>query len=82
MTDYISRQVANEYFDRYRHSVLSTEEILSMIPSAPVREMKRGKWIYKALYKCSVCGDVLCCAGNFCPTCGSEMRKGDEYGDL
>lgn len=34
MDDLISRQVANEYFDLYRHSVLSTDEITSMIPAA------------------------------------------------
>lgn len=34
VSDTISRQVANEYFDLYRHSVLSTDEITSMIPTA------------------------------------------------
>lgn len=34
MADLINRQVANEYFDLYRHSVLSTDEITSMIPTA------------------------------------------------
>lgn len=34
MTGLIDRQVANEYFDLYRHSVLSTDEITSMIPAA------------------------------------------------
>ena len=85
MTDYINRQAA---IDAIRENVWDKLivndifDVLKDLPAAPVREAKRGNWIYKGLYKCSVCGDVLCCAGNFCPTCGAAMRKGDEYGDL
>lgn len=37
---------------------------------------KLGKWIQvgDALYKCSICGEISCCRGNFCPDCGTKME--------
>ena len=46
-------------------------------------ERKTGKWIktdkydiyYQPGYKCSVCGVLTTCHGNFCPGCGADMRE-------
>ena len=58
---------------------------------------KKGKWIetdkhdiyYQPGYKCSVCGILTTCHGDYCPNCGADMRgrqykmyapKGESYG--
>lgn len=35
-----------------------------------------GKWIKVGdnSYKCSVCDEISCCNGNFCPDCGAKME--------
>lgn len=42
---------------------------------------KEGEWIPvddgMVYVKCSVCGDVMCCRGHYCPNCGARMRKGE-----
>ena len=42
-----------------------------------VRE--KGEWLYhtNASVKCPVCGGVFGMAVDFCPYCGSDMRKGE-----
>lgn len=41
------------------------------------RPYKHGYWINLnddgSAYKCSVCGEVSCCTGTYCPDCGSRM---------
>lgn len=37
-------------------------------------ERKKGKWIDLGVYECSVCHERSCCAGNYCPDCGTDMR--------
>ena len=41
-----------------------------------VQEVKHGKWIKVGdnSYRCSVCNEVSCCNGNFCPDCGAKME--------
>lgn len=36
----------------------------------------RGYWIPMEydMYKCNVCGEVLCCKANYCPECGAKMK--------
>lgn len=50
------------------------------LPSAQtdVPERNVGKWIKVGdnSYRCSVCGEVSCCNGNFCPDCGAKMDEG------
>lgn len=46
-------------------------------------ERKKGKWIetdkhdiyYQPGYKCSVCGVLTTCHGDYCPNCGADMRE-------
>ena len=39
---------------------------------------KEGEWIPvddgMVYVKCSVCGDVMCCRGHYCPNCGARMK--------
>ena len=45
---------------------------------------KEGEWIPvddgMVYVKCSVCGDVMCCRGHYCPNCGA-MMDGKEQTD-
>ena len=46
-----------------------------------VPERNVGKWIKVGdnSYRCSVCNEISCCNGNFCPDCGADMRKEIEW---
>lgn len=41
---------------------------------------KKGEWtkIGDRAYRCSVCNDVSCCMGDYCPDCGADMRGGKD----
>lgn len=44
---------------------------------------KEGKWIpinwtYDSILKCSNCGELACCCGDYCPNCGAKMTKGEQ----
>ena len=40
---------------------------------------KRGEWIEAdGFYKCSVCGELECCRGKYCPDCGAKMMEVQE----
>ena len=47
-------------------------------------ERPAGKWILEDelnhTYRCSVCNELSCCKGSFCPDCGADMR-GDKHED-
>ena len=66
-------------FGTYKPEVLSEYLKKYFMPSAQpdVPERNVGKWIKVGdnSYRCSVCGEVSCCNGNFCPDCGVDMRE-------
>ena len=40
---------------------------------------KEGEWIpinwtYGSILKCSNCGELACCCGDYCPNCGARMK--------
>lgn len=81
--DMISRQAAIDAV-RGRFSMPVDNlivEVIGNLPSAQP-ERKNGEWQetdkydiwWKRGYKCSVCGVLTTCAGNFCPNCGADMR--------
>lgn len=47
-------------------------------------ERPAGKWVLEDelnhTYRCSVCNELSCCKGSFCPDCGADMR-GDKHED-
>ncbi len=72
--DTIRRQDAVNFMREYRYTNISSEKIISMIPSAE----KTGKWIDHQLdrwvyAKCSECGSVHDVRSNYCPSCGARM---------
>lgn len=105
MAEYISRQAAIEalrdYFDEQiawsddADSFVAEccEETINGIPSADVRENKRGHWTATPTgdYRCSECGyftvDLVCVedgegwveiAPNYCSRCGAEMKGAND----
>jgi len=82
MDDYIKRSDALELARTYFTPVLSEEAVpvkaIKIIPSAHVVEVKHGKWITlspdkSSYFVCSVCEEISCCRGNYCPDCGARM---------
>ena len=87
MTDYISREALKQAFEDDGHLSAYVEEMIDDIPAADVREVVRGKWLYRGqrviddlfpTYACSACGRVInadlrtrCI---FCPNCGADTR--------
>ena len=90
MDDLISRQAAIDVLRGYFDGMLETDTwspcdvygLIEVLPSAQP-ERKKGKWIetdkhdiyYQPGYKCSVCGVLTTCHGDYCPNCGADMRE-------
>lgn len=86
MDDYISRQSLLKDIENYHVSDGKFQHWVEVQPSAPVREVKRGKWILTEdedyeYCTCSECGyqngenwmngsDIP-----FCANCGADMRE-------
>lgn len=94
MDDYISRQEAIDALfgiTAYKNTVPVFSAVFNIqkIPAAPVREVKRGRWIHDGYdiphgidwMHCSECGRrepyVPAAMTDYCPTCGADMREGD-----
>lgn len=91
MDDYISRQelknqMYHEAFEKdsdmqrwdsgcwIRYKLF--ENCIESIPSAPVREVKRGRWLDGY---CSCCGKrTVWDETDFCPNCGADNRENGE----
>ena len=90
MDDYISRQAAikaveglqdcyNGFSDTYDKACIIGA--LEEVPSAPVREVKRGHLMISpsregtAHYVCSECNFPIDAADLFCRNCGADMRE-------
>ena len=69
-------------FGRSMADLTSLREVLEDTPTADVVEVKHGEWIrptiihgitIAGLLHCSVCGEVPCDEGKYCPNCGAKM---------
>ena len=44
-----------------------------------VQEVDHGEWIKvnddDSLFRCSVCGELSCCASKYCGDCGAKMEN-------
>ena len=101
MDDYIRRQDAVDELEErlrangYSNVALATElersiGYMKRIPSAPVREVKRGRWILSRgdslnFIKCTNCQGLSAepvahtvYPWNYCPYCGADMREDGE----
>ena len=60
------------------------QQIIDDTPTADVVEVKHGKWIRPTkiadmmhdIPHCSLCGEVPCDEGKYCPYCGAKMDGG------
>ena len=55
-------------------------EIFQNAPTVDAVPVVRGRWIHEgdSSYRCSVCGEISCCNGNYCPDCGAKMEVGED----
>ena len=76
----------------YKGDTLMDYEVVDMIedcidnaPTADVEEVKHGEWIrptkladmmHHDIPHCSLCGEVPCDEGKYCPNCGAKMDGG------
>ena len=89
--------MVSEYIDKHdaidaaRHAWakgLEPSQYIELIPSADVRQVVRGQWIYKGFEKgweCSICGSGCLLnlesdfhKSDFCPHCGADMKEDKE----
>lgn len=91
MTEYIRREDLMERVGRWRLNTREAiAEMIMSVPSADVREIKRGRWSFDNIsftdadgvsrsgmrgYKCSECGGFCIGESNYCPNCGADMRE-------
>lgn len=63
----------------FHSTTMTISEFINLQPTADVRPVIRGKWIDVNgdgnLWRCDQCKDTACCKGNFCSTCGADMRQ-------
>ena len=68
--------------DEHQHYDYLSDEyyvLVKDIESAPTIELNKGTWIKMdddgLAFKCSACGEISCCAGNYCTDCGAKMDE-------
>ena len=75
-----------EKMKRRREYVGRPSDPVCLVEDAPTIDavpVVHGRWIKLAeasewdQKRCSVCGDVACCQGNYCMNCGAKMDGGD-----
>lgn len=57
-----------------------TDQVIeAMKNTGRLSEHKKGEWITSFSYvKCSECGEPFIIRSNFCPSCGCDMRVGQD----
>ena len=54
-------------------------DLIKEIPAEDVAPVVHAKWISliddgeSNMLACSLCGELSCCKGNYCPDCGAKM---------
>ena len=89
MKEYICKEdIRNKLYDEDAITMRGVN-IINNYPAADVREVVRGRWIWKdnGEVVCSECNDLIAIVGNtedlitvksyhnFCPNCGADMRE-------
>jgi len=68
-------------FIRTRRLNRMVEELIEIKQSEDAHQPKKGKWTDQGeFFECSVCHEISCCAGNYCPNCGADMREEETNG--
>ena len=73
-------------FDKGINATIVVDEIVAEYFKLAIKSLEseppKGEWIVREdepmLYKCSFCGEVNCCKGNFCPDCGAKMTESED----
>lgn len=66
----------------YQENIVYRDELIKELEAQLPKE---GEWIpinwtYDSVLKCSNCGELACCFGDYCPNCGAKM-KGENDGE-
>ena len=74
---YHRRRDLKRYLGRLHKEMSEAAE--QRIAELEARLPKRGEWIpinwtYGSILKCSNCGELACCCGDYCPNCGARMN--------
>ena len=70
---------AQRYFMCGSCTLGSAFDLVEEFPAADVQPVKHGRWIQlnqnaePTALKCSLCGEISCCRGMYCPDCGAKM---------
>lgn len=90
MDDYIKRNdlfvLAIDYSGHGEWEEAVPVRAIRNIPPADVAPIKHGEWVAltenaePTAVKCSVCGEISCCKGRYCPDCGAKMDKEETDG--
>ena len=68
------------WFIPYTSEADAWDEALDMAIEALRFDRPQGEWIDVngdgSLWRCNRCEDTACCNGNYCPTCGAQMKWG------
>lgn len=53
-------------------------------PTIEAEPIKHGYWtkVGDNSYKCSVCGEISCCAGDYCSDCGARMDEEEDEDEV
>ena len=75
----IDADVLTEQMKRRKEFVGRASDPVCLVEDAPTIEaepVRHGHWIENfGTYKCSECGEISCCRGNYCPDCGAKMDE-------
>lgn len=63
-----------EWLER-KYGLRKEEELQPVIHGRWITIPNHRDWDQK---QCSVCGDIRCCQGNYCPNCGAKMDEDDD----
>ena len=86
MVEYIIREEALHQILINAHApIADVYKAVDSLSAADVQPVKHGRWIQltqnaePTALKCSLCGEISCCRGMYCPDCGAKM-DGEENG--
>ena len=84
MPRYIAENDVYNLFNARGVAQLHVSDI-DVLPRADVVEVIHGRWVYEPVeftyekdIKCSVCGEYVNSATNYCPNCGAKMDLKEE----
>lgn len=65
------KAIIHFYTTNYFSHIMDMIDEAQTIEERPTAELIR----INSLYKCSNCGELICCEANYCPDCGEKYNK-------